>query len=250
MVEMLRCWSDNRRSANGASHTVAPLTTPLLKGAGGMAGSNRTPRRKPHNRARIQFICDSCGAPFLRAPSRVNYQRRHGQSVVCSRACRVAGTRKTEEQKFMEKVQKSDGCWIWTGMKSKNGYGQFGPFGAMKSAHRFSWELANGRPIPDGMFACHSYDNKSCVNPAHLFVGSPSDNTADAVTKGLFVQVGETHHLAKLTYEKVGQLRVLRAQGYSYAALGRLFGVSPTCASAAARGKTWRLRLPRRQEGE
>lgn len=181
------------------------------------------------------LTCSRCGVTF----ERNDHRFRPGRSAYfCSRKC--AGVlRQSDEERFWSKVKKTAGCWLWTGVKS-SGYGQFGSFGSMKHAHRFSWELANGRRVPDGMFVCHTCDNKACVNPAHLFIGTPSDNSTDARRKGRFPQVGEGHHLAKLTRESVAEIRRLRRdERTSWTELGRRFGVSPSAARFAALGHTW-----------
>jgi len=87
------------------------------------------------------------------------------------------------EYRFWLKVDKEgqDGCWLWTGCKTKGrhgGYGQIGVSGKLLRAHRVSWELANG-PLPPGVFLDHVCNNRSCVNPGHLRQASLADNNCN-----------------------------------------------------------------------
>lgn len=86
------------------------------------------------------------------------------------------------------------GCWEWNKTKTSTGYGRLGrksgPLMGYWLAHRYSYEKHVGR-IPSGMLVCHKCDNRLCVNPAHLFVGTHKDNTQDSIAKGRFVGLGK-----------------------------------------------------------
>lgn len=90
----------------------------------------------------------------------------------------------TPEQRFWAKVDKSGDCWNWTAARYHvNGYGCFGLNGKIQGAHRVAWQFIRG-PIPRGMWVLHRCDNRLCVRPEHLFLGTHQDNMNDMWRKG------------------------------------------------------------------
>lgn len=144
--------------------------------------------------------------------------------------------------RFWEKVRKTDTCWLWAASLSTTGYGQINIGTTMDRAHRVSWRLHFGN-IPAGLFVCHHCDNRLCVRPDHLFLGTCADNVADMEGKGRTKKRGprgERSSKSKLTAAEVIELRRLRdQQGLGVTTLGRMFGISEQSAWRIIRRRAW-----------
>lgn len=144
--------------------------------------------------------------------------------------------------RFWAKVNKTDTCWLWTASTIPGGYGQFRAGSpAPYRAHRFSYEIHVGQ-IPQGLHVCHTCDTPACVNPDHLFVGTPADNMRDRNAKGRHVPMrGIANGEAKLTDDQVREIRRLYASGnYTQKALTKQFGVKIPQISRICRRVLWK----------
>ena len=105
--------------------------------------------------------------------------------------------RKSLEDRFWSKVDKSGECWLWTGRLGTKGYGTIRPGGTTNSrpAHVVSLEMALGRPLAPGMQANHHCDVRACVRPEHLYEGTQKDNIHDMHRRGRWVN-GKQRQLA------------------------------------------------------
>lgn len=136
--------------------------------------------------------------------------------------------------RFWAKVERGKACWRWTAQVAKDGYGVFSPNDGRspQRAHRMAWTLTNG-PIPDGLQVLHRCDNRVCVNPAHLFLGTHQDNMDDMKAKG---RGGAPR---KLTDEQVGEIRRSHAAGEkSIRRLASEYGVVYNAIWRVVRGET------------
>ena len=151
-------------------------------------------------------------------------------------------------QRFWPKVDTSagpNGCWEWTARRTPAGYGQIGS-GTRKDgqvyAHRVSYELFYG-PLADGLYVCHHCDNPPCVNPGHLFAGTPKDNSQDALRKGRLhppMLHGQDAAPAVLRETQAVAIIERRSSGELLRVLAEEFGVTETTISNIARGRTWK----------
>lgn len=115
-------------------------------------------------------------------------------------------------QRFWDNVDKKgdDDCWKWLGRKDRDGYGMISCIYTKPTnigAHRFSWMVYNKTREYPKQLVLHTCDNPFCVNPHHLFLGTPADNMKDMVKKGRSLK-GEKQNLAKLTEEHTWYIRL------------------------------------------
>ena len=144
--------------------------------------------------------------------------------------------------RFFSKVNKTADCWNWTAGTNSKGYGWFSLSGKRNYAHRVSWEIHNGS-IPEGnghhgTCVLHECDNRKCINPAHLFLGTQADNLADMAQKGR-ASKGEGRPAAKLTEAKVKEIRMWRELGCTLKSIGEAYGVHLTVIGGIISGRAW-----------
>jgi hypothetical protein len=133
------------------------------------------------------------------------------------------------------------GCQIWMGGINDQGYGLIRHGLRHKRAHRVAWEMANG-PIPEGLVVLHRCDVPSCVNPAHLSVGTQAENLKDMFAKGRQKRTGakgERQGSVKLTAEAVRSIRQLFGT-IPTKQIAAMFHVDPSNVRLIAARKAWR----------
>jgi len=151
----------------------------------------------------------------------------------------VNPTKVIDDAFFAERttVNAETGCVEWNRHISANGYGTLKYKRKAWIAHRFLWQYKNGE-IPKGMIVCHKCDNRKCVNPEHLFLGTTQDNVDDKMRKNRFVKsCGENNGTSKLTNDDIVKIRTdIRPQHL----IAKDFGVSQSLISAIKAGIIWK----------
>jgi hypothetical protein len=126
----------------------------------------------------------------------------------------------------------TSGCWLWVGPVNKKGYGYSSlPGHKHASMHRMSWALYRG-PITPGAMVLHRCDNPPCVNPEHLFLGTNSDNSIDAVNKGRYSR-------SKISRSQAAEIKSALSMGARTVEMARRYGISPQSISNIRAGRTW-----------
>jgi hypothetical protein len=128
-------------------------------------------------------------------------------------------------------------CWVWMGSSTRNGYGQISSLGRKIATHRLSWELAYGQ-IPSGLQALHRCDNKRCVRPDHLFLGTALDNRHDCIAKNRDNH-GERHGNAKLTWATVREMRTRYLRGQTTVEISWRFSADRKQVWEIVTGRRW-----------
>ena len=148
-------------------------------------------------------------------------------------------------ERFEKKFKKVPlGCWEWQASKHPKGYASFSLDGKVTGAHRASFKLYVGE-VQKGMCVCHRCDNPGCVNPSHLYLGTNAENTHDRDNKGRG-SYGEGRPNAKLTEQKVNEIKGKWLAGNTMASIGREYGVSRQTISTIIHLKKWkRVKPPR-----
>lgn len=145
----------------------------------------------------------------------------------------------TLQERFNNKINKTETCWIWIASKKYDGYGYFSINGKTHMAHRVAYKLFYGE-IPNSLHVCHKCDNPSCVNPFHLFLGSHDTNMKDMTKKGRQIK-GERQHSAKLKTEEILEIRKLySSQQMTQRQLANKFGVAQNIVSRIVNYLIWK----------
>jgi len=142
--------------------------------------------------------------------------------------------------RFWERVQKTETCWLWMGSRTRQGYGMVWFHGQHWRAHRLAWHLVNSG-VPAVLDVLHRCDNPACVRPDHLFLGSDAENAADRERKGR----GKHDLHVKITPADAALIRRLYRRGSADCggpALARLFGVHHRTIYNVINGTAWACR--------
>ena len=180
------------------------------------------------------LLSRSCSEQPCREPN-------HALFTIDEESYREAEYERTVEL-FWSKVAVGDAgaCWSWTGAKSDAGYGMFSLDGKRRPAHRIAWELHHGPTIPDELLACHTCDQRACVNPYHVYPGTHKDNANDATERGRWNhKKGEDSAASKLSSDDVLSFVARYNAGESGRAIALDYDIGFSVVHSIMSGETW-----------
>lgn len=142
--------------------------------------------------------------------------------------------------RFEKSIGNRDNCWEWVGGTSVLGYGHFFMKGKLEQAHRASWKIYKNK-IPKGLCVLHKCDNRKCVNPKHLWLGTQKDNIKDMIKKGRDKKASSDRNGgAKLNWNQVDEIRKIRKEeGTYYKDLAKMFNVHYATIKRIITKKSW-----------
>lgn len=193
-----------------------------------------TPAGSLKGRSRWHCVCD-CGTKTV--SSSRHLLSGQSSSCGCYRIERTQEKRASEAKSFESRLARTEtGCLEWQGSRDRRGYGTLRSGGRDYKAHRVAYERAYG-PITDGRFVCHTCDNPPCCEPAHLFLGTPKENSQDCVRKKR-QSYGSRQYASKVNDHIVRQIRRLSGTMTQQAIAG-MFGIDQTTVSKIVCRISW-----------
>lgn len=186
--------------------------------------------------------CIYCLKEYQRPLTEAKRQNMKFCSISCGVSSRNITNKKTPIELFYKNTiipENTDDCWIWKCNKTSR-YGVIKVDSKPKLVHRFSYEYFNG-PIPNEMYICHHCDTTKCVNPKHLFIGTPKDNCDDKMKKGRHkARKGEEQGNAKLTNNQVREIKQKLREGMKRCDIAMEYNARALQIGKIARGEQWK----------
>lgn len=181
------------------------------------------------------------GSPLYQCSDISCRPKEAGSSEMCTSAMTRLAAKVSKEGPIPAHLPNLGPCWQWLGSTHEAGYGTFTPHNGYRPrfVHRLSWLTVNGA-IPNGLCVLHRCDNRLCLRPDHLFLGTRADNAADRDAKGRQLK-GEQQPRAVFRDEEVRMLRAIKHMtGFSVARIARAYQKKREVVGNALRGKTYK----------